>query len=251
MNVIWRTVDVLRIFALCTFSAIVGCRDDNGIPEQREQPESQAEKPAGSSEVIAQFRSRVKQLTGMLDAGESRTRWLAYDLCKETTASTATNIYETLTDIYVKAAKNISFDIEHDAQGGAEELSRLDARLRNLWSITEWAVRAVFYKKPESMEGWEMLSDVLLKHRKAASWADSAMSRLDMNERRQFMQHRRLGHFKREMETFESIRLRQIGWTYESLRHRLTPEQRASIVHHMKSVLGRLPDEMKRDMPSG
>ena len=250
MNVIWRAADVLGIFTLCMSSAIVGCSDDNRIPEQREQAESQVGEADKPREVIAQFRSRVQQLTGMLDAGESRTRRLACDLCKEITSTSATNIYETLTDIYVQAVKNISFDIDHDAQGGAEELNRLDARLRNLWSITEGAARAALYKKTESIEGWEMLSDVLLKQRQAASVAENAMSELDMNDQSQLSQRRRLEHFKKEMESFEGVRLRQIGRTYEAVRHRLTPEQRARIVSRIKAVLGRLPDEMKCDLPT-
>ena len=142
----------------------------------------------------------------------------------------------------------IDFGLDANEAGGVGMLLELHIAPRTV--SFEGAARAALYKKPKSMEGWEMLSDVLLKHRKAASEAESAMLKLDMNDRSQHSQHRRLELFKKEMEAFEGVRFKQIGRTYEAIRHRLTPEQRASIVSRIKAVLGSLPDDMKCDLPT-
>ncbi len=244
-------------FSICLIAVVVGCRDgrersdikSNVAMPHHEQVTSQKEENDDSRNAIEKFKTRVQQLAGMLDARGCDSYSLAYDLCKEATADSQTNLYEILSGIYVKAATNISFDIEHDAQGEEKEHNRLEVRLRNQWNISQWAALTIFFRNPEKIEGWNILLDVILKERKAATAADSAMPALNLNDRRQSTQYRRLEHFKKEMGLEEDSQLRRINHIYHSISHRLTLEQRAAIVSHVKSVLGKLPSEMEKDLP--
>ena len=252
-------MNVSRIMAgiLCLLLATIGCRDNNEIHgkngaavQQRARDVSQTREVDRSREAIAQFRSRVQSLTSMLDAKEDELRKLAQELYKEATADSAANIYETLSTVYIEAVTNISFDIEHDVKGGEKEHDRLYARLRNQWHINEWAAFTVFLRNPEKLEGWDVLLAVILKEREAAVAAESTMQGLDVNDRRQLTRYWRLEHFKREMSIKEDSQSRLIKHFYHSMRHRLTPEQRANVVSRIKAILGRLPAEMECDLPT-
>ena len=193
------------------------------------------------------FRQKVLQLAGQIDSDEYRFKESAYALFKDVTGDAAIECYEDLADIYVQAVKGLNFEIEKAAMGDEKESACLDSRLRNLWSITQWAASAVFYHHPESMEGWNLLIDVVLKYRRAASAAGMAMERLDADNPLQRRQYRRHFLFKREMTAMAEVNICTIRVMYEGCRHRLTPQQRKSVCHKVRTALGELPSEMAKD----
>ena len=193
------------------------------------------------------FRQKVVRLVGQIDSGEYRFKESAYALFKDVTGDAAIECYEDLADIYVQAVKGLNFEIEKAAMGDEKESACLDSRLRNLWSITQWAASAVFYHHPESMEGWNLLIDVVLKYRRAASAAGMAMERLDANNPLQRRQYRRHFLFKREMTTMAEVNICTIRVMYEGCRHRLTPQQRKDVCSKVRTALGELPPEMAKD----
>ena len=193
------------------------------------------------------FRQKVARLVGQIDSDEYRVKESAYALFKGVTEDAAIECSEELAGIYVQAVKGLNFEIEKAAMGDEKENARLDSRLRNLWSITQWAASAVFYHHPESVEGWNLLIDAVLKYRRAASAAGMAMESLDADNPLQRRQYRRHFLFKREMTAMAEVNICTIRVMYEGCRHRLTPQQRKAVCHKVRTALGELPPEMAKD----
>ena len=195
------------------------------------------------------FRQEVTGLARRIDTDEYHFRQSANALFKTITGTSIPECRDELACIYAQTVRTIQFDVENMAKGDEKENSRLDSRLRNLWNISEWAAHSIFLRHPESLEGWNLLINVVLKYREAATVAGKAMEGLDVNNSIQHRKHRRYFMFKREMMSMSEAYTCTIGWMYEACRQRLTPQQRQNICREIKAKLGELPPEMTKDEP--
>jgi len=217
---------------------IVGCNDEV-LPSR------------GRASVTNNFTEQVQQkilrLMEQIDSDEGRVSKSAHGLYVEITSVELAECYDDLARIYLHKIKDLHFDVMKDAMGDEKENNRLDSRLRNLWSISESAAATVLHRHPASLEGWDLLINVILKYREAAVAAGRAMERLDVKNPIQCRKHRRYSLFKREMMSMSEAYTCTIGWMYEACRHRLTPQQRKSVCHKVRTALGELPSEMAKD----
>ena len=235
-------VSILKLVGNCAVPALIfmmaGCEDCG---------KSSTGDVAAEQAFVEHFRQEVTCLARRIDADEGRFRQSAYELFTATTGNAAAECRSELASIYAQTVRNIQFDIENAAMGDEKENSRLDSRLRNLWNISEYAVHSIFYRHPESLEGWKLLVNVVLKYRKAADAAGKAMEELDAGNLIQRRKHRRYFLFKREMISMSETYTCTIGWMYEACRHRLTPQQRKEVCRKVRTALGELPSEMAKD----
>ena len=233
---------VLKVLLYCAMQALllmeIGCRDEyksaSGTLPQR-------------NEFVEQFRQKVSGLVGQIDSSEGHVYRCAHELFMEATNDEVAEHYEELVRIYVQAVKDLHFDVVQAAMGDEKENSRLDSRLRNLRSIAESAAATVLCRHAESIDGWNLLASIVVRYRQAAEAAGRAMSGLDHSNAEQRRQYRRYFLFKREMTAMAEVSTCTIGTMYERYRHRLTSEQRKTIIQETKALLGALPLEMEKD----
>ena len=189
------------------------------------------------------FRHKAEAMVERLDGKERDFRQSAYGLCCDIRKESDLEVRKRLIAIYTNIIQNVTVAISPDSLKDEEGLKVIDIRLRNSWHLVEWSTATLFDLDPSSLEGWNSLILGVIRWRDTMAMIDRWMLQNDIKKQ----WRNRLIAFKRHLSSMYESKVWELGKTYWSLRHKMTPQQRHEVRKMVKAALGELPPEMAKD----
>lgn len=231
-----RLTETLGCLSFVVLLLTVGCE---------KKPQTNFAEDSAPAQAEISFRHRIKTLSESLEKNENSFRQSAYGLCCEIRDESEQDVRMRLIAVYTNAVQNIAIDISPDCFNDEEGLKRIDVRLRNSWSLTEWCTAALFDLEPANPNGWRFLIAGVLRWRNALAMIDAKIQQGVLKPK----WRNRLLAFKRHLDIMHESKFWGLGKTYWSLREKMTPQQRQEVRQRIKEAFRKLPPEMAKDEP--